>query len=60
MATLNETLDGARARGVEPAQIDASSYGQLLPATLMAVTLYWITIATNLAQNNGIYEVIGS
>jgi hypothetical protein len=60
IATLNETLDGARARGVEPAQVDASSYAQLLPATLMAVTLYQITIATNLAQNIGIYDLIRS
>ena len=57
-AMINETLDAARARGVEPAQVDGSDYAQLLPATLMAVTLYQITIATNLALNNGIYDRI--
>jgi hypothetical protein len=55
---LNETLDAAKARGVEPAQVDGSDYAQLLPATLMAVTLYQITIATNLGLNNGIYDRI--
>jgi hypothetical protein len=60
VAALNETLDGAKMRGVEPAGVDASNYAQFLPATLMAVTLYQITIATNLAMNNHIYERIES
>jgi hypothetical protein len=60
VATLNETLDGAKMRGVEPSQVDASNYAQFLPATLMAVTLYQITIATNLALNNNVYKLIGS
>jgi hypothetical protein len=60
VATLLETLQAAKSRAVEPAQIDASSYAQFLPTTLMAVTLYQITIATNLALNNRIYERIGS
>lgn len=58
--TINETLDDAKARGVEPSQVDATSYAQFLPATLMAVTLYQITIGTNLALNNRIYDLIGS
>jgi hypothetical protein len=58
VATLLETLDAAKERAVEPSQVDASSYAQLLPATVMAVTLYGITISTNLAQNNHIYELI--
>jgi hypothetical protein len=60
VATLHETLDGAKMRGVEPSQVDASSYAQFLPATLMAVTLYQITIATNLALNNNVYRFIRS
>ena len=60
VALLVETLDGAKARAVEPAQVDKSPYAQFLPATLMAVTLYQITIATNLSMNNRIYERIGS
>ncbi len=56
VATLNETFKSAKSRAVEPAQIDASSYAQFLPATLTAVTLYAITIATNLAMNNDLFE----
>jgi hypothetical protein len=52
VAMLHETLDAAKKRAVEPAQVDRTSYAQFLPATLMAVTLYQITIATNLAFNN--------
>ena len=58
VATINETLDGAKSRAVEPSQLDASSYAQLLPATLMAVTLYPITIATNLAANVDLYKFL--
>ena len=47
LATLNETLDLARIRAVEPKQIDESSYAQLLPATMAAVTRHLLTIALN-------------
>jgi hypothetical protein len=57
---LNDVYDDAQKRGVEPAQIDASSYAQFLPATLMAVTLYQITVATNLALNNRVYQFLRS
>lgn len=50
--TLNETLDFAKRRAIEPEQIDTKVYARFLPATLMAVTMYPITIATNLAMNN--------
>lgn len=60
VAMLNQTLDDAKKRGVEPAQIDASNEAQFLPATIMAVTLYQITIATNLALNMNIYDQIRS
>lgn len=56
--TLHETLDMAKKRAIEPKQVDTTGYAQFLPATMMAVTLYWITIATNLASNNMIYEKI--
>lgn len=56
--TLHETLDMAKKRAIEPKQIDKSAYAQFLPATMMAVTLYWITVATNLASNNMVYEKI--
>jgi hypothetical protein len=53
---VRETFDMARKRAVEPAQIDNSPYAQFLPSTLMAVTLYPVTIATNLAISNNVYE----
>ncbi|BDU21726.1 hypothetical protein [Dyella sp. GSA-30] len=60
VGALNDTLDAAKARAVEPAQIDTTDYASFLPATMMAVTLYQITIATNLALNNNIYARMGS
>lgn len=60
VAMLNQTLDDAKKRGVEPAQIDVSNEAQFLPATIMAVTLYQITIATNLALNMNVYDQIRS
>lgn len=57
---LNDVYLDAQKRGVEPAQIDASNYAQFLPATLMAVTLYQITVATNLALNRGVYKFMGN
>ncbi len=55
-----ETFDLAKKRGVEPQQLDGTAYAQFLPATVMAVTLYWITVATNLANNNMIYDKINT
>jgi len=58
--SITETLEMAKKRAVEPAQIETTGYAQFLPATMMAVTLYWITVATNLAINNNIYKIIES
>lgn len=49
---MNETLAMAKKRAVEPAQIEGTSYAQFLPSTMMAVTRYAITVATNLSINN--------
>lgn len=56
--TLHETLDFARLRAVEPAQLDKTALGPLLPAVISAVTLYPITAALNLAFNNGIHRTL--
>ena len=53
-AALNETLDLATIRAVEPAGIDPTPYARLLPATVMAVTLHGISITTALAAANGV------
>ena len=53
VGALNETLDLAKKRSVEPTQLDATPYTALVPATVMAVTLYGISITTSLAVANG-------
>ncbi|MGI8334769.1 hypothetical protein ACRYCC_32865 [Actinomadura scrupuli] len=52
VAAVGETLDLARTRAVEPGQLDATAYAQLLPATVLPVTPAPITISTDLAANN--------
>lgn len=55
---LNETLNMAKKRAVEPDQVDATPYAGFLPATIMAVTLYQISIAANLALNNKVLDIL--
>ena len=49
---LNETLDFAKRRAVEPDQIDYTGYARFLPATVSAVTRQQITISAMFALNN--------
>ncbi len=49
---LNETLDLAKRRAVEPVHVDRSAYARFLPATIMAVTMRQLTISADLALNN--------
>lgn len=56
--TLHETLEEARLRAVEPAQIERTSYGVLLPGVITAVTRHPITIALNLALNNQVMTLL--
>jgi hypothetical protein len=55
-----ETLDLAKKRLVEPGQLDFTSYSCLLPATIMAVTFYGISITTSLAAANGVFRSLES
>ena len=55
---LEETFEDAKKRAVEPDRLGRTAYGHFLPATMMAVTLYWITMATNLATNNDVYRTL--
>jgi hypothetical protein len=57
---LNETLDLAKVRAVEPAQIDATAYATFLPATIMATTHSGLTISANLALNNNVQTFVRS
>ena len=49
---MDETLDMAKKRAIEPAQIENTNYAHFLPATLMAVTMHPITIAVNFSAMN--------
>jgi hypothetical protein len=49
VGALHETLDLAKKRAIEPVDIDNTAYSRFLPATIMASTLYGISITTTLA-----------
>jgi hypothetical protein len=51
---LHETLDLAKRRAIEPADVDTMPYAPFLPATIMASQARQLTIAANLALNNRI------
>ena len=53
IATINETLDLAKQRAVEPVHIDDTKFAQILPAAMLPTTRYLITLATNLLANVG-------
>jgi len=55
---VNETLDFAKLRAVEPRQLDSLSYARFLPAVIMASTMRPITIAADLAVNNNMQAYI--
>ena len=57
---LNDTLDRAKRRAVEPTQVDSTAYARFLPATITAVTVNALTITLNLALNNAGYKPGGS
>ncbi|MFE0100610.1 hypothetical protein [Streptomyces sp. NPDC059009] len=52
LAAVNETLDLAKIRSVEPHHLDDTAYAQLLPATVMSATRQPVTISTDLAISN--------
>ena len=55
---LNETLDLAKLRAIEPSSIDRTAYAPFLPATIMASQVAQLTIAANLALNNKVEQVM--
>ena len=55
---LHETLAMARKRAVEPAFVDETALAPFLPATVMAVTLFGLSITADLAANNRVYAVL--
>ena len=55
---VSETLDRAKSRAVEPVHLDETAYARFLPMTVMAATLYQVSIMTNLARNNDFYAYL--
>jgi hypothetical protein len=55
---VRETLDRARCRAVEPVHLEDTAYARFLPMTVMATTLYQISIMTNLARNNNLLQYV--
>jgi len=60
VGALNETLDLAKVRAVEPASIDQTPYSMLVPATITASAFYGISIVTSLSAANGAMRESGS
>jgi hypothetical protein len=58
LGALEDTLDLAKKRTVEPLHVDGSPYAPFLPATVAAVTLRGITISLALAANNGALDLV--
>ena len=50
--TLNDTLEMAKTRAVEPAHLQNTPYARLLPATFIASATHQISIFSDLAENN--------
>jgi hypothetical protein len=55
----NETLDLAKSRAVEPADVERTAYTRFLPAAITAVTVNQLTISANLALNNRLEAFMG-
>ncbi|NUK86074.1 hypothetical protein [Streptomyces lunaelactis] len=58
VAALNDTLDLARQRALEPAAIAQTAYATFLPATVSEATVRGLGISANLAVNNGLYRIL--
>jgi hypothetical protein len=56
---LNETLDFAKRRAVEPVHVDKTAYARFLPATTTAVTMNQLTISLQYALNNTLLQALG-
>ncbi len=55
---VNDTLDSAKRRAIEPVHIDDTAYSTFLPATVSAYTFPEISISNNLLRNVQIYAKV--
>jgi hypothetical protein len=56
LAAVNDTLDAAKRRAIEPVHLDSTTYSWFLPATVSAYTFPEISISNNLLRNRKIYD----
>jgi hypothetical protein len=56
LAAVNDALDCAKRRAIEPVRVDNTSYSWFLPATMSSYTFPEISISNNLLRNVSIYE----
>lgn len=60
LGTVNDTLEQAKKRAVEPGDIDKTSYSRFLPATVSPVSVHPITASLNYSFNNLVYQKLNS
>jgi hypothetical protein len=58
VGAVNDALDNAKRRAIEPAHVAATRYNWLLPATYSAYTFPEISISNYLLRNAGLYSTI--
>jgi hypothetical protein len=58
VGALDETLELAKKRAVEPVHLDDTAYATFLPATITAAMMHGISIALTLATNNQVFELV--
>jgi hypothetical protein len=58
--TVNDTLDYAKLRAVEPVHVDMTAYSWFLPATMSAYSFPEISISNNLLRNAQIYKQLAA
>jgi len=58
VGAIEEAMDLARLRAVEPAHVEAQPYARVLPATAGPVTASGVSIAANYARVNDVTRVM--
>jgi hypothetical protein len=56
LTAVDDTLDSAKRRAIEPVHIDSTAYSWFLPATVSAYTFPEISISNNLLRNVQMYD----
>ncbi|SHM62140.1 hypothetical protein SAMN05444266_109222 [Chitinophaga jiangningensis] len=55
---VHETFQAAKARAIEPEQIDTTNYARFLPAVVSSMSVHPISISLNYGFNNSIHEIL--